>query len=282
MTGSAPLSLVPSAVPVVSGCLPEFEICLRDTELQNRRDATVAGGEAMPQIPWDLLAPTVVTNSDDNSWTFTFYWQGQRGRSRTYDTGEQEKVRGRLVPIFETEWHWDTYPDLYPQEKADRFFFHPVFGIGQRTWYHPTFSDAKLLEICDTGRCWAEFRGDPGAGVVTASWTDASVTTDAGQTFLEFSVKATIDSDVNPNPESHGRAMLTHPDGTREMLSYESRWRSGDDAVTSYRVSVGTGCYAIDLVGLIIVEGDKASFVSDNRWVWDGMTPGTLNLGCGS
>lgn len=282
MNGGKALTFYASAVPVVGSCGSSEGACLLDEGIINRRDATVRGGLALPSIPWDLIKPAFETDSNGNT-TFTFYWQGQRGMKRTWVTGT-EKVRGKERDVYDREWHWDRFPNLYPQTNPDQFFFHPYFQVGQRTYYHPTISGDNLLTICgDTESCLAEFQGKPGEDDLSVSMTLDSFEDGVA----EIKVMAFSPSEGGPNPESFARVMMTHG-GDREMLEYDwqnhtSVRRDGEAAATWFRVEglVLGECYQFDLVGLIVVESEWETFAVDNRLVWTGGTaPIFIGEGC--
>jgi len=171
-TGTKAISVWLLAVPVVGSCgSPDSGPCILDETMINHRDATIRGGWFVPEIPWELLKPAFEEGTDGRT-TLTFYWQGQRGMERLWDTGETEKVRGKIRTIYYRKNYWGSFPDLnFPnfttpatsEKGPDQFFFHPVFRTGDRTFYHPTYSDSRLLAICaaEPG-CLAEYQGENG------------------------------------------------------------------------------------------------------------------------
>ncbi len=288
-----------SAVPIVAECGgTAFETCLHDTGIVNRRRSTLSGGRAIPPLPWKILSQTFVFPDDAETaetFEFSFYWQGQRRASASWtgDDPHTEKIRGKTVEVFDTEQAtaWDLFPDLHPQGSAERFFFHLVYQIPAtsstyRQEYYPTLPTAALLAICDAGRCWAEYQGTADSYISSVLWVETASVTITGTTYFEFGVKAQVDDpgDPNPNPQSSGRVMLTHADGTREMLSHEGTRRIDDEdgtAATRYRVDVDSGgCYTFEVVGLTVSETQRESFRVDNRRVWNGSGSGLLKYGC--
>ena len=281
-TGGKVEGLQLSVVPVVGSCGNGSGIpCLLDTDLYNRRNATLRWGAVAPAIPWELLQPAIEVGADGAS-LLTLYWQGQRGMERMTDTGETEKIRGKMQPIYEWVWHGDRFPDLnFPDLEGgpDKFFFHPVFKIQDGRYYHPTYSDATLLEWCEREfGCLAEYQGELGEPGLEVEFE--KVTEEGG--LVELAVRAiNINEGAdNSNPLSFGRVMLTHPKGDREMLDYDWRYRTSirrdesGNAATWYRLEnldLGS-CYTFDLVGLIVLEAEKLSFAEDNRLVWGGVS----------
>lgn len=286
MAGRNAVNFMASAVPIVSECGGSTaETCLHDTDLENRRSSTIRGGSAIPGLPWDIIKRAFVDDAEGNP-TFTFYWQGQRGTRASWLTGEAEKYRGKIREIWETQTHWDLFPDLHAQGGPERFFFHPVWEIRDRLFHHPTMVDSVLLRICDQGPCWAEYQGQADQTFSTVEWVGSAEVTIGGVDYFEFGVKAVVtdNSNGNTNPESFGRVMLTHG-GTLQMLDQRGTQRIDREdgtAATRYRVDVTAGgCYTFEVVGLVVRETQKATFADDDRWVWDGTAPDeSLRYGC--
>ncbi len=276
MNPAKPLSFTIQVVPVAANCgAPEGVPCILDTSLENRRETTLRGGSGFPDIPWDLITPLIQENPAGYN-TFTFYWQGQRGRSYYHYLGE-EKVRGKLRSIYESRWVWDFFPDLYPQGQTDRFVVAPYFTVGKQVFYHPSMSDSYLMTNCDAWPgCLAEFKGDPGLEPLTAEWVNPE---DFDGVF-RFKVKGIIDRSANRNPETTPKVMLTRPDGTRRMFDFEGVTYQRDTetglAAAEFAIEgLDPGlCYRFDLAGITIAEEwVEDDFETVNRAVWMGGTP---------